>query len=476
MAEKLSESIWSSFTKKNKLELEDGALLKALARFDKTDEAKPEPRRDALKDVAEQIKKQVAALVKQKKALGDKPFNDAKDKLYGLLESAEALQEEIQAAQASDDDDADSPALLTTAMVPLVKQLQKGEVQMHALIASDGKKAAVLIMRRPISPSRRKFLAEYLQQSSGIKYFKAECAGGKGQLEFLLDSSPAGLSKKLRAAILAQTGLRTKVLVHFGDETETDGEDLEEGGGDGVLPTTKTVTTAATTAAATKATEPDPGIAFKTRLIELLPLIKGAAAANQLAAPDIKLKASEAGMLASKKDFSRANAVLDEVDVLLRQGQMSPSEAQKPPETKPTGSVISPAVAFTQARLAWDQTRKKIQSDLRKLEAAILAQCEAEPDAADIAAGTKNLYSLLESLDERLIDKLDEALNAPDAAQRLALHTQARNVVDEYLAFVARDPLMQDIDNNGFASTSILSSVSASLKLISTRLAAAQSG
>jgi len=71
MAEKLTESLWTGFTKKAKLDLDDGPLVKALAKFDKTDEAKPEPRLAALEDVVDQVKKQVVALTKRKKELGD---------------------------------------------------------------------------------------------------------------------------------------------------------------------------------------------------------------------------------------------------------------------------------------------------------------------------------------------------------------------------------------------------------------------
>ena len=44
MADKLSEGTWSSFTKQQKLDLDDGALLKALTRLDKTRDDEPEPR------------------------------------------------------------------------------------------------------------------------------------------------------------------------------------------------------------------------------------------------------------------------------------------------------------------------------------------------------------------------------------------------------------------------------------------------
>jgi hypothetical protein len=36
-------------------------------------------------------------------------------------------------------------------MVPLLRELRKGEVRMHALICTAGKATAVLIMRKPIA-------------------------------------------------------------------------------------------------------------------------------------------------------------------------------------------------------------------------------------------------------------------------------------------------------------------------------------
>src|SRR5262245_14304320 len=93
MAEKLSELSWVAFTKseltaeQRKL-LDTSAMVKALAALDKLGEDKPQ-RLQALDDVIEQIKKQVLAVARIKKSLGDKPFGEIKDKLYGLLEVAE---------------------------------------------------------------------------------------------------------------------------------------------------------------------------------------------------------------------------------------------------------------------------------------------------------------------------------------------------------------------------------------------------
>lgn len=236
MADKLNEALWTAFTKKHKLELDDGPLLKALARFDKTDEAKPGPRLEALKDLAEQIKKQTAAATKQKKTLGDKPFAEVRDKLADLLDLAESLQKKTEAAAAQNaegDDEDSSPVLLTSKMLPLLRELRKGEARMPVMICLAGKATSLLIMRRAIAPSRRKLLAEATGATGGFKYIVGECLFENKALTFVVQSPAGGLAKRLRQALLEQVELRLKVRVRGDDGDDEDGENEGEGEGEG---------------------------------------------------------------------------------------------------------------------------------------------------------------------------------------------------------------------------------------------------
>lgn len=240
MAEKLSESSWTGFIKKLRagldakkiaLDLDDGALLKALARLDKTDESKPQPRLDALGDVVQQLNKLVPALAKRKKDIGDKPFTEVKDKLYGLLEAAEDAEKACKAAlQAAAEDEEESPALLTTKMVPLIREVRKGKVTLQSLVAVAGKETVVLLSRRAISPARGKLLKEQMANAGGIKFIRGECLLEENALTFVVQAQAGGLAKRLRAALLAQTQLRLKIRVRgeSPDDVEADGEDEEE--------------------------------------------------------------------------------------------------------------------------------------------------------------------------------------------------------------------------------------------------------
>ncbi len=158
MAEKVSEATWTAFSKKQKLDLRDAPLVKALAKFDKTSEDKPEPRLEALQGLIEELKKQVTAQAKRKKEMGDKVFGEVK------AEAQRPARQRRDAAQGHrkggrsqkgrcPDHDEESPALLTTRLIPLLRELRKGDVEMQALIALAGKETVVLLSRaRPSLP------------------------------------------------------------------------------------------------------------------------------------------------------------------------------------------------------------------------------------------------------------------------------------------------------------------------------------
>lgn len=445
---KLGKEAWTGFVKKQKLEkqLDDAALLKALDKLDKSAGSA-----DALEAVGEQVKKLLVQLAKQKKELGDKLFASTKDKLYELLDEAETRLKHAgaPAGDAHEDEEADSPALLTSTMIPLVRQLLKGDVQMRAMIAVSSKKAAVLIMRKPVSPSRRKLLAEYLNETSGLKYFAAEVSGGTGQLEFLLDGSPGGLSKKLRQAVFEQTGLRCRVALRFGEETETDGEDEAAGAGTQDSPSVTTATVAAADTAVA---------AYQHRLDTLEPRYLAALQAAPETAGKMRAVRAFADGKAEAGQYAAALKGLDALEALF--GTATPASAV------PSGA----QVIFTRVRLDWQNTRKTVRAELQALEDEILLESEEEPDFADISAGTGTLFEMLDTLDERLIDKLDEALNSSDPAQRRVLHAQALGIVGGYRDFVRSDALLADIDDNGFLDLEVRATLDGALAAMAAQL------
>lgn len=426
MAEILGESSWKAFTKKQKLALDDAALVKALARLDKTDATRPEPMVQALDEVVDEARKQVLALGRNK-ALGDKLRNDAKDRLYEVIEAAERRLKEARAAleAAADDDEEDTPVLLTSKMVPLVRELRKGEARMHALIGTAGRNTAVLIMRRPISPARRKLLNEAIDAKGGAKYIVGECLFEDQALTFIVKAPAAGLAKRLKAALLAQTDLRLKVRVRGEDPNDVD----EDGEDEGVEHDD----------AQARQAHAASGASFKARLAALVPRIKAALDAGKGRAEDARLKASEAGVLARKGDFEQANALLDEAEALIEaSGDSTAGSARSAPAAaSPEGAASDPLVIWQQAKDAVDAQLSALQDTLRKTGVRALVEIADQLDQVTLRFRT--------SLNIALIN-----LNQAAPAQKAPARIKALKVVNQYQARLGSDEAIAGADENPF--------------------------
>lgn len=334
MADKISESSWTDFIRKHKLELDDKALVKALAAFGKTSESQPGPRLKALEELIEQLTKQIAAAAKRKKELGDKPFGELKDKLYELLDAAEHLQRDtLKNAQEEDGEEAESPALLTSKMIPLVRDLKKGDVRMQVLIGSISKAASVLISRRSISAARRKLLNEALDATGGVKFAKGECYYEKGTLYFVLEGQVGGLAKRVRAAMLEQTGFRLKIGMRGDDGEEAEGHEEDEEGEDAAAEHQGDKADAGTTASSTAPTPPDPAqLAYIQQLRKLQEPLDKALAARHAESSKLRALIGFASEKADEAhDYPAAIKALKMVEQLLDATAAAPEKKEGVP-------------------------------------------------------------------------------------------------------------------------------------------------
>lgn len=228
MSEKhLAESAWKTFSAKTG-DYKEAPLAKAMAALAKAEKTGPADELQALDD----IDKEVEVLRKAHKQ--DKPllaYLDDIDKAAERQRKAaqQAQKEAEKEAEKGGDDEEDSPALLGSKLIPLLRELRKGEAVMPALILLAGKDTAVLVQRRAISPSRGKLLKEYLKASGSVKLVQADCRFENGAHTFVVHGEPAsGLAKKLRSALQLQTDLKLKVRVRGEDPNDVD-EDGEDG-------------------------------------------------------------------------------------------------------------------------------------------------------------------------------------------------------------------------------------------------------
>jgi hypothetical protein len=239
----LTDSAWKDVLAKNK-GVKDNGMLKILAEIrqlgdDDHDDA--QKILDQLLKLSGQLKKskEIAAAPAVGKFLAE--MASAADNALREVAKAKADAEKNAKAEADakkreqdqkngqdddeDGDDEDHSALLTTKLVPLLRQVNKGE-SLHAMVASTGKQVVVMLSRKPIAPARRKLLAEELGQAGGIRYFMGHCVREAGMTTFVMRTQVAGMAKKLKLALLEQTGLRVKLRCR-GEDGETD-EDLDE--------------------------------------------------------------------------------------------------------------------------------------------------------------------------------------------------------------------------------------------------------
>jgi len=120
----------------------------------------------------------------------------------------------------------------------------------------------------------------------------------------------------------------------------------------------------------------DAGPAFNARLATLLGSIKDALANGAPGAQDARLKASEAGVLARKKDFAAANALLDDADRRLTARDAASSTA--------AGNDDLRAQSRDTALAQWQTARGDALTALRQLENAFRNMQHAASDRAII--------------------------------------------------------------------------------------------
>jgi len=225
----LTELAWRAFAKGRGLK--EAPLAKALAELAKVERTGPESVLKALDEVDAQVDELRGA----KKS--DKELQAYLDKIG---KAAASLRSDTKKAakDAESEEEEDSPEVLTSKLIPLIRQVRKGDVVMPVLIATVGKDTAVMISRKPISPARGKVLKDYLGTGSGLKFIRGECLQEGNTLTFVVQSQAAGLAKRVSFALFKQTDLRLKVRVRGEADDVDEDDEAPEGAPGGTAETT----------------------------------------------------------------------------------------------------------------------------------------------------------------------------------------------------------------------------------------------
>ena len=292
-----------------------------------------------------------------------------------------------------------------------------------------------------------------LQAETGVKSGAFGTVWVEGTvLTLQLDKPMSGLVKKVRIPVRA-CGFRVTQVVIW----NADGSVFEQDAGDGE-----------------SEDQPEPYALRRTALQK-----RYLAALQGPAAGVAKLRAVSgfADEKAKSGNMAAALQALDMLEKLMAAAEVpaaaAPAAAEVPAAAAPAARAMSRAsarLAVRVSRLAWEQTRAKVRSELKRLEAVVLDEAREEPDFADIQANSGVLYTVLDYLDERLTARLDDSLNAQTAPERRAFDLQALGIVNEYITFARSDTLLADICGNGFADVPIRALLDERLNDLSTQL------
>ncbi|MBV8379395.1 MAG: hypothetical protein JO369_01345 [Paucibacter sp.] len=433
MPEKLlTEAEWKKFSKGR--DLKDAALLKAMAGYDKA--RTPEAQLKALP----LIEKEVELLRKAGK--GDKELVAQLDSMDKALEretkAVKAAEKQAQESEAEEGDEA--PDLLTTKMIPLLRQVKKGE-ELPVMVASDGKKVAVLMSRRAISPSRRKLLQDYLAGSGALKYFLGTCLFEENAYTFVLKTQAAGLAKKLKAGLLEQVNLRLKVRVRGEqpDDVDDDGEEAppdELEAHENVAKAAAAAAAAAAASAAAAAAAPAPGEAdpleaeYEKRWAVLERRVQAALRQGSAVASKIRAVADFVSAKGSAKQFKAALQGMDSLEKLL----------EAPPEAAaPTGEAPAPGDRPVNEGAAFNARFAALMPKIKEAMASN-GELKAKVTEAGAAASSRQFERA-----QGLLDEVEDMLAAAGTAPKGEEDPKAA----EHRALLARLQPLYDQANGG---------------------------
>lgn len=199
---------------------------------------------------------------------------------------------------------------------------------------------------------------------------------------------------------------------------------------------------------------------------------------EQLKAMGPALKA----LIARKPDAAAGiSKTVAQLDTLLKAGKTTEAKQLLDALAKAAGAPTAPpvtrssptgAVNYAKARLAWLAARQKAQSELHLLREDILDTYEDDEDNTfpDLTDRIGHLDKILVTLDESLADTLDAALNATVDDKRHALHRQAQQQIEQFLAYVEQDPLLANIDSNPFVPVTVRATLHTTLRALAQTL------
>ena len=274
-------------------------------------------------------------------------------------------------------------------------------------------------------------------------------------VKFYLNKPVSGMARRLIKTLKGTGFSKARIMLEDGSDVEVAGEEEEEetAGAEGQE---ETASSAAPPPSPPDAAAPDAASLTRelTDLVKRMMAVIGADPSRKEAL--VGLAGAAQGGLKGGDLTAAAGGI-----AALRQALDAQPSASQP---APGGG----AVAYAKSRLAWLAARKKVESEIDRLRGEIIATYQADGIAAEIEKRYRERVApVLGTLDESLADKLDEATNATDAAQRAKLVEEAQAIMQRYETYLAGEKIIADLDSNPFVPLAIQQTISATLTALS---------
>jgi hypothetical protein len=266
----------------------------------------------------------------------------------------------------------------------------------------------------------------------------------------------SGMARKL-VKTLKGTGF-TKVQILLDDGSPVEAYTEEEEGQPAAASEPAQAAAPPPTPQEEEAPKPDLA-ALEARLKALIPRVAQLGAADPRR-EDLTKRARQANVLLKTNNLVYAAAEIESLSRALD----TPAAAQPAAADGTKGDL-------GKSSQIWLLTRKRMEDEIAKLRASIVAAYQGEPSAAEIEKRfTDRTAPLLQTLDGTLAEALDAAAQAKDPAEQAKLVEQAKAVLARYESFAGSDPLLADLDANPFVPLAIQKTVTATLAALSKTL------
>lgn len=190
---------------------------------------------------------------------------------------------------------------------------------------------------------------------------------------------------------------------------------------------------------------------YQTRLLAVEPQLLEVLKSNPADGTKLRAVFEFATGKASEYKFQDALVALERLEPALARAKDGPKDT----DTIAEGTVDLVRQSLQKSGTAWGKTRKAIEAELETLRTAILQACQDEYDFREIAQNSQLMFSMLDELDESLIEELKEAAQA-DSVEVQSQHRQnALQIIERYMDFVAKDPFINAVDSNPFKTVKV---------------------